>query len=81
MQKNVLMVAPFTTRDLAQRSIADVIFDLQERMKNYTAKDPDPDQDFWLPDPAGEKMHFWVPTFFYMKVFLFKVCFFLSSII
>jgi hypothetical protein len=33
MQKNVLMVAPFTTRDLAQRSIADVIFDLQARMK------------------------------------------------
>jgi hypothetical protein len=33
MQKNVLMVAPFTTRDLAQRSIADVIFDLQAKMK------------------------------------------------
>jgi hypothetical protein len=29
LQKSVLMVAPFTTRDLAQRSIADVIFDLQ----------------------------------------------------
>ena len=28
------MVAPFTTRDLAQRSIADVIFDLQERKNN-----------------------------------------------
>jgi len=29
-QKNVFMVAPFTTKDLSQRSIADVIFDLQE---------------------------------------------------
>jgi len=29
-QKSVFMVAPFTTRDLSQRSIADVIFDLQE---------------------------------------------------
>jgi len=30
LQKNVFMVAPFTTKDLSQRSIADVIFDLQE---------------------------------------------------
>lgn len=30
VSKNVFMVAPFTTKDLSQRSIADVIFDLQE---------------------------------------------------
>jgi hypothetical protein len=40
MQKNVLMVAPFTTRDLAQRSIADVIFDLQARFKKKSNKIP-----------------------------------------
>jgi hypothetical protein len=40
MQKNVLMVAPFTTRDLAQRSIADVIFDLQARFKKDPTKSP-----------------------------------------
>jgi len=28
--KSVFMVAPFTTKDLSQRSVADVIFDLQE---------------------------------------------------
>ena len=28
--KNVCMVAPFTAKDLSQRSIADVLFDLQE---------------------------------------------------
>ena len=27
---NVFMVAPFTAKDLSQRSMADVIFDLQE---------------------------------------------------
>jgi len=31
-QKSVFMVAPFTTRDLSQRSISDVIFDLQQHL-------------------------------------------------
>jgi len=33
-QKQVFMVAPFTTKDLSQRSIADVVFDLEKTPNN-----------------------------------------------
>jgi len=40
MTKSVFMVAPFTTKDLSQRSIADVIFDLQEYLTFLYPKIP-----------------------------------------